>query len=102
MMPVAPEIDEAGPTREHKGSGTFSHIVSKSPNPMTPGGDVVRAVRQQTVDFPFAVGGHEVNDRTAVSTTTEGGTVERASDDGERLELPRLVSFLPQTEVAVM
>lgn len=28
MMPVEPEIVDAGPTKEHKGTGTFSHIVS--------------------------------------------------------------------------
>jgi hypothetical protein len=34
MIPVEPEIDEAGPTRRHSGNGVFSHIESKSPNPM--------------------------------------------------------------------
>jgi hypothetical protein len=28
MMPVEPEIDDAGPTKEHKGTGAFAHIVS--------------------------------------------------------------------------
>lgn len=53
MMPVAPEIDEAGPTREHKGSGTFSHIVSKSPNPMMPGDDVVERCDNKQKIFPL-------------------------------------------------
>lgn len=33
-MPVAPEMDDAGPTRRHSGMGVFSHIESNWPNPM--------------------------------------------------------------------
>jgi hypothetical protein len=53
MIPVAPEMDEGGPTREHKGSGAFSHIESKSPNPMMPDGDVVERCDNKQWDFPL-------------------------------------------------
>ena len=33
-MPVAPDIDDDGPTRAQRGSGALRHIVSKSPNLM--------------------------------------------------------------------
>lgn len=36
MIPVDPEMEEAGPTREQRGSAAFRHIESKSPNPMLP------------------------------------------------------------------
>jgi hypothetical protein len=41
MMPVAPEIDDGGPTRRHSGNGVFSHIELKSPKPMMSGDEVV-------------------------------------------------------------
>lgn len=63
-MPVAPEIDEGGPTMEHSGSGTFSHIESNWPNPMM----LVKSGGTTTNrGFPVAVGGHKAK---AVSTTT--------------------------------
>lgn len=35
MIPVDPDIDDAGPTKEHRGSAAFWHIESKVPNTMT-------------------------------------------------------------------
>jgi hypothetical protein len=55
-MPVDPEIDDAGPTREHKGTGAFSHIVSNEPKPMMSDGMPSSA----TVNKWIAVaGGHK-------------------------------------------
>lgn len=78
-MPVAPDIDEGGPTKEHSGSGTFSHIESNWPNRMML---ILSGGATTNRGYPVAVGGHRA---TAVSTTT--GTVERWRE-GERLEVP--------------
>lgn len=34
MMPVEPDIEDGGPTREQSGKGAFSHNESKSPKPI--------------------------------------------------------------------
>lgn len=67
-MPVAPEIEDAGPTRRHNGSGVFSHIESNFPNPMML---VMSSSATTNRGIPVAVGGHKAKSRTAVSTTTE-------------------------------
>lgn len=69
---MAPDIDEGGPTREHSGRGTFSHISVNWPNPMML---VMLDGATTNRSYPVVVGGHRAK---AVSTTTgDGGTVER-------------------------
>jgi hypothetical protein len=73
-MPVDPEIDDAGPIREHKGTGAFSHIVSNEPKPMMSDGMPSSA----TVNEWIAVaGGHkDCRAGTAGLHNDGGGTVE--------------------------
>lgn len=47
-MPVEPDIDDAGPTREHNGSAAFRHIELNSPNPIM--WSVCRSVEREEVD----------------------------------------------------
>jgi hypothetical protein len=78
MMPVDPEIDDAGPTREHKGTGALSHIVSNEPKPMMSDG----MPSSTRVNKWIAVaGGHEdCRAWTAGLHNDGGGTVEERNN----------------------
>lgn len=71
-MPVAPDIDEAGPTKEHRGTAAFWHSALNSPNPMIP------TCRGEGVDedglFGLFLHGDDYQDIgiRLVSTTTDG------------------------------
>lgn len=44
-----PEIVDAGPTKEHKGTGVFAHIESKLPKPMVSAAILARATTNSRI-----------------------------------------------------
>jgi hypothetical protein len=79
MMPVDPEIDDAGPTREHKGTGAFSHIVSNEPKPMMSDGMPTSVIVNRWI---VVTGGLEDCRAWAAGLHNDGGGTVEERDDG--------------------
>lgn len=77
-MPVAPEMDDAGPTRRHSGKGVFSHIELKSPNPMMSGDRVEECDNWGVANLSACYGGRSPSERIVerVSPQQREGLVE--------------------------